>query len=256
LEVWFFNGSASICVLVPFVSAGIVYARRHRLREIVAAPSSWGVCLTALAVTTVALVSAIGDHPSVIALIAVAVLPVAIAGIVVAMWGTTKLRPLLFPLLFLLLMMPVPPSSAIDLPLQLASARVSESVLRAFGVPVARLGTLLVMGEKQTLAVAPECDGVRSASAMLVLATLYAYLLEGSFSRRLLLAGLGVPFAYVGNIVRISFEASAIWLVPHWIEPRISSFDFWVGLVVFLIPMALLFGAAGALGCRRFRKMG
>ena len=73
------------------------------------------------------------------------------------------MRALLFPLLLLPFMIPIPELiyNQITFPLQLFASQVAEFVLGVFQIPVLREGNILVLAS-QTLSVAEACSGIRS----------------------------------------------------------------------------------------------
>ena len=86
--------------------------------------------------------------------------------------------------------------------LQHGSATVSYEILRVSGIPVFRHGMLFSLPGLD-FEVAPECSGIRSSLAMMMVAIIagYAYLRSGW--ARLALILLTVPIALFKNAVRI-----------------------------------------------------
>src|SRR5688572_17104775 len=68
-----------------------------------------------------------------------------IAGTVWFVWGRRHLRILIFPILFLVLMIPLPSIvfNQLAFPLQLVASQVGETAIAAAGVPVLREGNVL-----------------------------------------------------------------------------------------------------------------
>src|SRR4051812_46218950 len=82
-----------------------------------------------------------------------------LAGIVWFVWGREHLRILVFPIAFLLLMIPLPAIlfNKIAFPLQLLASRAGESVIAAAGIPVLREGNVLQLPTRD-LEVAEACS--------------------------------------------------------------------------------------------------
>ena len=99
-----------------------------------------------------------------------------LAGLVLLVLGREFLRVLMFPIVFLLFMVPLPAIvvNAVSFPLQLFAAKTATFCLFNFGIPVLREGNVIVLAGT-TLEVAEACSGIRSLQALLALGTVYAY---------------------------------------------------------------------------------
>src|SRR5262245_40585450 len=82
-----------------------------------------------------------------------------IAGIILFVWGPEYLKPLVFPIAVLALMVPLPTIvfNQIAFPLQLFASRIGELGIAAAGIPVIREGNVLEL-PNSTLAVAEACS--------------------------------------------------------------------------------------------------
>ena len=93
-----------------------------------------------------------------------------IAGSILYLWGPTHLRRLAFPLVLLLLAIPLPALilNQIAFPLQLLASRAGEAVVSAAGIPMLREGNVLILPETK-LEVVEACSGIRSLASLLTL---------------------------------------------------------------------------------------
>ncbi len=137
-----------------------------------------------------------------------------LSGLIVLFLGGNYLRALLFPLAFLVLMIPIPTIvfNQITFPLQLLASRVSAGVLPWLGVPVLREGNVIIL-PAMALDVAEACSGIRSLMSLATLAIIYGYLMDRSVAVRVLLALAAVPIAVVANGSRI---VGTGLLVQYW----------------------------------------
>ena len=96
--------------------------------------------------------------------LSIAALVFAWLGLVFAFYGVHIFKKCIFPLLFLLLLVPLPPSvlNAVTYTLQYGSTRATEALFIAFGIPVAREGFVLFLPSID-IEVAAECSGIRSS---------------------------------------------------------------------------------------------
>jgi len=84
-----------------------------------------------------------------------------IAGLVVVTFGWNYMRAIFFPWIFLLFMIPIPPSSLnqITFPLQLLASKTAAVTLPLAGVPVLREGNIIQL-PAMALEVAEACSGI------------------------------------------------------------------------------------------------
>jgi exosortase len=125
-------------------------------------------------------------------------------GSFVLCFGRTASHAMLFPLCFLLWMVPLP-SALIDQVirwLQEGSALAAKLLFLTVGVPVAQDGLKLSI-PGLTVEVAAECSSIRSSLMLLMTTMVLAQLLLRSPWRKLLLIALAVPLTVAKNGLRI-----------------------------------------------------
>lgn len=169
-----------------------------------------------------------------------------IAGSVWFLRGSRHLRLLAFPLLLLVLMVPLPAMvfNQIAFPLQLLASRAGETVLATAGVPVLREGNVLELASTK-LEVAQACSGIRSLISLLTLGVILGKLAEPRLAIRILLAVLTVPVAIAANAARVAGTGlAANWIGPEAAEGFFHTFSGWL---VFVAAFGLLLLAQRAL---------
>ena len=131
------------------------------------------------------------------------------------LFGPHILRTLLFPLVFLIFMIPVPGQvfSALTIPLQLLVSQISTSVAQFLSVPVYREGNVIHLSE-HTLQVIQACSGLRSMVSLLMLSALLGHMTLRSYALQTGLIISGIPVAVVVNIVRVL----AMILAFHYLD--------------------------------------
>jgi exosortase len=119
-------------------------------------------------------------------------------------FGVRAFRKVLFPLLFLLWLVPFPSFvvNAIVSFLQYSSAATAHAIFLLARVPVEQR-RLLIHIPDLTLEVAPECSSIRSSLVLVVTTMVLAHLLLRSWWRKLLLVALAIPLAVAKNGLRI-----------------------------------------------------
>jgi len=136
-----------------------------------------------------------------------------ISGVVLLTAGTRVFREVAVPILFLLLMMPlpVPIYNQIALPLRRIAAIVSTTVLQGVGIPVLREGNVIRLPGR-TLEVAEACSGMRLMTGFIALGVAFAYLSRRPVWERVVLVASTIPIAVFANVVRVTGTA----FLAHW----------------------------------------
>jgi len=162
-----------------------------------------------------------------------------LGGIVLYVWGREHFRLLVFPLAFLVLMVPLPAIifNQIAFPLQLLASRAGETVIGLAGIPVVREGNVLQLPSR-TLEVAEACSGIRSLVSLIMLAIVLGHFTERRIGRRVLLAVAAVPIAIVANAARVAGTGLMSELVsPDAAEGFLHTFSGWLLFVVAFIGL-------------------
>jgi exosortase len=157
-----------------------------------------------------------------------------LAGATWYVWGREHLRVLVFPIAFLLLMIPLPAIifNQIAFPLQLLASRAGETVIAAAGIPVLREGNVLQLPGR-SLEVAEACSGIRSLVSLLMLGIILGYFTERRTGARVLIALAAVPIAIVANAARVAGTGLASELVsPAAADGFFHTFSGWLMFVV------------------------
>ena len=152
--------------------------------------------------------------------------------------GRPALRRLAFPLGLLVFMLPklAVLYNQVTLPMQLLATRIAALLLSATGIATTRDGNLLHLPNAD-LAVVEACNGIRYLLSLAFLLTVWLGLREPRISRRLLLWAALPLVAILGNGLRV---ASAGWVAefaPRW---RSEAAHEWVGILIFVLCLALL----------------
>jgi exosortase len=163
-----------------------------------------------------------------------------VGGTVLFMLGWQHLRILTLPILFLLLMIPIPAIifNQIAFPLQLLASRFGEVTLQAFHIPVLREGNVITLANTQ-LEVAEACSGIRSLISLLTLGIVYGYFVHPSAWVRTVIALATIPVAILANGLRVAGTGVA----AHYYGPAAAEgfFHTFSGWLVFLVAFGMLF---------------
>jgi len=165
-----------------------------------------------------------------------------LAGCILFLAGWAHLRVLAFPLLFLLLMIPIPAIifNQIAFPLQLLASRFGEFALQAADIPVLREGNVIILANTQ-LEVAEACSGIRSLISLLTLGILFGYFTHPGTLVRWIMALTTIPVAIVANGFRVAGTGiAAHYYGPEAAEGFFHTFSGWLVFVVALIILVAL----------------
>ena len=165
---------------------------------------------------------------------------ITVAGLVLFLAGFPFFRAILFPLSYLAFAVPIPNLvyNQITLPLQFASSRAAESMLRFIAIPVFREGNILTI-PNCSLEVAQACSGFRSLMALLAVAVAVAYLTERSNYVRVFLVALIFPIAIFTNGLRVCIVGVLAYLIdPNWATGSAHLILGWL-LLIFAVSVFL-----------------
>ena len=164
---------------------------------------------------------------------------VTLAGSILFLFGWSHLRVMMFPLAFLLLMIPLPSIifNQITFPLQLLASQFGESALVIAGIPVLREGNVIHLANT-SLAVAEACSGIRSLISLLTLGIVYGYFMDSRSWARVIIATSTVPVAIVTN----GFRVAGTGIAAHYFGVAAAEgfFHEFSGWLVFVSAFAIL----------------
>jgi len=198
---WMENPDYSHGPLIPIISIFMVFQKRHILKKLKKQGANTGLffILGAILLRIVGLrgqVCFISSYSFILLII----------GIVLFLYGKYILKEVLFPILFLIFMIPfwgIPLAQFSNI-LKLLSSKLSFELLSIMGYVIHKEGVILYLS-KGTLEVADPCSGLRSLISLLALGSLIAYYSHGSFVRKSILVFSTIPLAFLANTIRIVF---------------------------------------------------
>ena len=190
---------------VPFLVLALMYLKRDELMAVPKRP--WPPALV-LVVGGLAM-HAVGFLGQQVRL-SVAGFIIGTWGLMGLFWGWTWLRATAFPWLVLFFAIPIAAyTDGLTFHLRLLSTRVSVGICNSLlGLDLMRLGTTVFHQPEDGVGgfkfdVAAACSGMRSASVVLLLAVVFAFMNFRSVWRRLVMIACSVPFALFGNVIRL-----------------------------------------------------
>src|ERR1700690_436353 len=188
--------------LIPFLVIGLFWWKR---RELLASSFNmwWPGLLFLVAGMLLHILGYVLQQPrlSIVALFA------GIYGLMGLTWGREWLRKSFFPFFLFVFSIPLGAQSQfITVPLQVLVSWMVGVVGHVLGIGVVQDGVRLIdpSGSYQ-YEVAAACSGMRSLIAIFLLATCYSFIVFRTAKKRILMILLAVPFAVLGNFLRLMF---------------------------------------------------
>ncbi len=223
--------------LVALGAAWLLWRQRDKVMRVPAAASD-RLGLPLLLVGVVAYV--VGRSQEVPLLEVGSQIPV-LAAVVLLTRGQRALRSVAFPLLFLMFMVPLPGilvNAVTGALKEWVSVAVEELLFRA-GLPIARSGVVLTLGQYQLL-MADACSGLHSMITLGALGLFFLHLMgrEQPLHNGLLIAAI-VPVALAANVVRVLVLALATYYLGERAAQGIVH-DL-AGVLLFVIALAAMF---------------
>jgi exosortase len=232
---WYTDENYSHGFLIIPIALYFVWERRARIKEAAKAGSAWGLAIV-LASAGLLLAGILGSELFVTRISLLGT----IAGGILFLYGWNHLRILLFPIAFLLLMIPIPAIifNQISFPLQLLASRFGEMALLACQVPVLREGNVINLANVN-LEVAEACSGIRSLVSLLTLGIVYGYFTDSRIWVRWALAIGTIPIAIAANGIRVAGTG----LAAHYYGPDAAQgfFHTFSGWIIFIAAFMMMF---------------
>jgi len=236
------SGDFSHGWLIPFVSLGVLWFKRHELTAAPKQTSRVGLYVVIFAL----LCHWLGAKAQQTRLSLFSVI-LLFWGVPFYFYGWQVAKILIFPCAYLIFCIPLNFVDSLTAPLRIFATVVSAGILNGLGLQVHRIGSGIISdhGDGFRFDVAPECSGLRSLIAMTALTAVYAFITQKSLWRKWALFLSSIPIAIVGNIVRITLVA----LVAEAFGKQLA-LGLWhdySGYVIFSVGIGLMLAVGAAL---------
>ena len=230
--------------LIPLVVGYLVFKKRNILSSIEAKPCFFGlfVFVFGLGLHLISLVLKV-NFTSYLAV------PVVIAGILLYLKGVKFTKELLFPLCFLIFMLPLPAVMIVGMSykLKIFAAGAATFLGNSIGIKSSLSGSTIYY-PGGTLLVGDPCSGLRSLISFIALGALFTQFTKAAIWRKLSLFCLTIPIALISNFLRITF---LLWVSFAYGKKAASGFvhDF-SGYMVFVVGFLGLMLVSKILRCQ------
>lgn len=235
---WFADDSYySHGILVPFVSAFLIWQKKDELKRLRFKESPWGLRLI-IAGAILFLIAAILR----INFVSGFSMLIVFYGLVLFFYGSAVFKKIAFPLFFIVFMFPLPEVAItnISFRMKMFAAQWATYSLNKMGILAIREGSVIKMRTSQVV-VEDVCSGLRSLISLTALGSIFAYWMKAPMWRRIALFLCTIPIAIITNMCRVVFLSfvSEVWgaQYTHGFVHDAS------GFMVFGIAFLLLYAA-------------
>jgi len=238
---WIYLADFSHGFLIPLVSLYFVYGKRKELS--ILSPSGRWIGLGPIIIGILLLF--LGNLATEFFTMRFSML-VVIAGIILFLLGKEYYKTLLFPIVFLIFMIPIPSilMDRITFPMQLFASKMAANSLHFIGIPVLREGNIMQLANT-SLEVAEACSGIRSLISLLALSVVFACLTQKTTLKRILLILSTFPIAILANAARVS--GTGILAYHYGNAVAQGFFHGFSGWILFVVAFICLFGVGSLL---------
>ncbi len=243
LHFAYHTGDQSYILLVPLISAGLIYMDRKRILGNQDDSHRLGPTPILLFCISIAMIAGayLAEARSEVQLVLVALGLIGFwtAAFIIA-FGSSAARLAMFPLLMLLWMVPIPVfcTDRITFALQWGSAEVTAGLFALTGIPVFRDGFIFQL-PGQAIEIAKQCSGIRSSLSLILLTLIIAHEALRSNIRRVTLLLSTIPIVVLKNGVRIvTLTLLAIYVDPSFLTGSLHHDG---GIVFFLLGLVMLY---------------
>lgn len=221
--------------LIPIVSLYFIYERRKELSALIPSSNWAGLGLVIIGI----LLLLLGNLATEYFTMRFSIL-VVLGGVVLFLLGKEFFKTLLFPIAFLIFMIPIPSilMDRITFPMQLFASKMAANTLYLVGIPILREGNVMLLANT-SLEVAEACSGIRSLISLLALAVVFAYISQKVTWKRVVLVLSTFPIAIIANAARVSGTG----ILAHHYGDKVAQgfFHGFSGWILFVVAFVCLF---------------
>lgn len=227
--------------LIPIVSLYIVWQRKELLKKAKLSSEISGLIMIIIGVLVNLICASLRVY-----FISGFTFVFVLYSLILFFFGKEIARNLIFPVFFLIAMIPLPLVliGNLTVKLKLFVAQTATFVLNRIGFPCIRDGSIIRMPHSYIAVEAP-CSGLRSLIALLTLGLLFAYALKVSYIKKTLLFLSSIPIALACNVMRITMLGIANDLYGEKIA--LGFFHDLSGYIMFGVAFVGLFSISKAL---------
>lgn len=238
---WYSSDQYSHGFFIIPITLYIIWRKKDVLGKTPIIPSWWGMALVIFSL----LLYLFAHFAEILTLTSFSMI-LLLAGVIIYLYGFLIFKELLFPLVFLFFMIPIPGQiySSLTTPLQLFVSKVSVWLASTIGIPIYREGNVIHLPDR-TMQVVQACSGLRSMVSLLMLSAIFGYFTLKSNILRFALFLSGIPAAIFVNIIRVSLMVFAFYYFNYDLTK--DSVHTVFGIIIFIIALIIIALSKGVL---------
>jgi exosortase len=185
--------------IIPLITVFLVWYARNKLKVAPIGSSRWGWLFIGIG-----LFLFVAGARTLQARLTLTSLPFLLFGVVLYVWGKHVARILLFPIAFLLFMVPLNFLTQATTKLQFIETGAASAICNFFGLAVYTIGTSIsAANESFHFQIDEGCSGIRSLMAIAMLSAVYGHLSQNRLWKKLAIFAAALLFAIIGNTCRL-----------------------------------------------------
>jgi len=222
--------------IIPFIVCYLLWEKKDILKSVPSIPSWKGIILIISGIIIFWLGELAGEFYS-----QYISLWIIIVGLVWCFVGWSKLKKIIFPLMIIPLMFPLPQfiNNRLTLKLKLISSKLSVLFLQFLDIPAYREGNIIDLGFTR-LQVADACSGLRYLFPLLVLGIIMVYFYKEKLWKKLIIVLSTIPLSIITNALRIAITGILYKKVGQ--EVAEGFFHAFSGWLIFILNMLIILG--------------
>jgi exosortase D (VPLPA-CTERM-specific) len=234
VNTWFNSEDYSFGLIIPFISAYLIWDKRACLRD--APIKSYWIALPVLILSVIlSLYGILGSSGN----ISRPLIPVLIILFTAFCFGKAVTRRLFFPFAFLIFMIPLPAflERTLGVYLKSVSSNLGGSLISLCNIPVNVSGNVIDLGVTQ-LQVVDACSGLRYLFPLIALGLVYTYYFERVLWKKIFCVAATIPIAVLTNGLRIGITG----ILTNSYGPKVAEgfFHEFTGWGLFMASFAFL----------------
>ena len=217
-------------LIIPVISAYIFYLKWPEIKQKNWQPSWWGLLIIAGGLW----LNILGELAADLYIPRLSFI-MTLSGLLVLIGGWQLLKLLIFPVLLLILMIPLPElvTNKLTMPLKLISSQLATALLQLAGIPVFRQGNIIDMGVRQ-MQIVSACSGLRYILSLLALGIIFCYFYQRKPWKISILLLILLPATILAN----GFRVAAMGIYPALLEGFLHAFSGWLIFIFCFVILA------------------
>jgi exosortase len=235
---WAVDPDYSHGFLIPIIAGYLIWKKKDIFSSLTVRPEIWGLPVLILGL----ILLIIGKTGGILFTMNLSFL-IVLLGALLSLVGRNLTKTILFPLTYLIFMIPLPAVlfNELTFRLRLLGTTLSTKAISLIGIPVLQEGNIIHLSNA-SLQVVDACSGLRFLITLLALSVLVGYFTQKSTWKRLCLGLLTIPIAIISNAFRITL--SGVLAYKYNLDIAEGFFHTYSGVLVFVVAFTLLFVCA------------